>query len=109
MKESAGKCNICKDTYTKTYAPVSKGKVIYVCGECTEKAKDNFIWLCTHCGKSYLSLKHLVIYRIKDHELKRAYMLCEDKQMIQRIDTCISCNPEKLLNYMERQQVALEC
>lgn len=109
MKESVGKCNICRDTYTKTYAPVAKGSVIYVCDDCTEKAKDNFIWLCKHCGKSYLRLKQLVIYRVKDHELKKAYMICEDKQIIQRIDTCISCDPEKMLKFMEAQHVAMEC
>ncbi len=109
MNDSIGKCNICKDVYTTTHVEVAPGIFVYVCGSCLEKAKDNFIWLCMSCGKAYLRPKKLVINRVKDYELKRAYMLCEDMQIIQGIDMCISCNPEKILDYMEAQQTAMEC
>ncbi len=109
MEDAVGKCNICNDVYTSTHVEVADGIVIYVCGHCLEKAKDNFIWLCMSCGKAYLRPKKLVINRVKDHELKRAYMLCEDMQVIQGIEMCIACSPEKMLDYMEAQEVAMEC
>ncbi len=109
MEDSVGKCNICNDTYTSTHVEIAPGEMIYVCAHCMEKAKDNFIWLCMSCGKVYLRPKSLVIKRVKDYELKRAYMLCEDMQIIQGIEACITCSPEMILDYMEEQQVAMEC
>jgi hypothetical protein len=61
------------------------------------------------CGKSYIRPKELVINRIKDYELKRAYMLCKDMQIIQGIDMCISCHPERIVEYMGMQETTIEC
>jgi hypothetical protein len=61
------------------------------------------------CGKTYIRPKFLVINRIKDHELKRAYMLCEDMQMIQGIDVCITCDPDRIIDYMEIEHAGVEC
>jgi hypothetical protein len=82
---------------------------VYVCEKCLEAAKDNFIWICMSCGKVYLRPKKLVLARLRDEELKRAYMICEDMQIIQGIDMCISCDPEGVFNYMESQKMAMEC
>lgn len=107
--ESAGKCNICNDVYTQTHVEVESGVFIYVCGSCIEKARDNFIWLCMTCGKTYIRPKELVINRIKDFELKKAYMLCEELQIIQGIDMCIACDPDRIMEYMEMQYAGIEC
>ena len=109
MKEGYGLCNICKDTYTMQNVEVAPDSIIYVCTECIEKAKDNFIWLCLTCGKTFIKPKQLVINRVKDLELKRAYMLCEDMLMIQGIDVCIACSPERMLDYAEMDESAMEC
>ena len=109
MKNDIGQCNICQKGHTSTHVEVEAGIVVYVCPECIERANDNFIWLCMSCGKSYVRPKELVINRIKDHELKRAYMLCEDMLMIQGIDMCIACDPERILDYMETQYSTVEC
>ena len=109
MKEGFGLCNICKETYTIQNVEVAPDSVIYVCTECIEKAKDNFIWLCLTCGKTFIKPKLLVINRVKDLELKRAYMLCEDMLIIQGIDTCIACSPERMLDYAEMDESAMEC
>jgi hypothetical protein len=101
------KCTICKHEYTSVHTEVSPGVKIYVCASCLEAAKDNFIWVCMGCGKVYLRPKRLVIERMKDPELKRAYMLCEDMQMIQGIDMCIACDPEGIMNYMDAQKTAV--
>jgi len=53
--------------------------------------------------------KKLVLGRLKDEELKRAYMICEGMQIIQGIDICVSCDPEGIFNYMESQKMAMEC
>jgi len=107
--ETAGKCNICKEVYTKRSVEVDEGEVVYVCEDCIETAKDNFIWICMCCGKTYIRPKGLVIARIKDLEIKRAYMLCEDMQIIQGIDMCVACSPERILDIMEAQYEAVEC
>jgi hypothetical protein len=85
------------------------GVKIYVCNTCLEAAKHNFIWLCMSCGQVYFRPKKLVIERLKDFELKRAYMICEDMQIIQGIDMCIQCDPEGIMNYMESQKITMEC
>jgi len=102
-------CTICKHEYTSVHTEVQPGVVIYVCEECLEAAKHNFIWVCMSCGKVYLRPKKMVIERMKDRELKKAYMLCEDMQVIQGIDMCISCDPEGIMNYMDSQKTAMEC
>lgn len=107
--ETVGKCNICNDVYTQSFVEVAPGEIIYVCGTCIEKAKENFIWLCLSCGKVYIRPKELVINKIKDHDLKRAYMLCSDMQIIQGIDRCIACNPERVVQFMEMQYSGIDC
>ena len=101
-------CSICKKEYTSIYTEASPGVKIYVCNHCLETAKENFIFICLNCGKTYLRLKKMLIEKISNFELKQAYILCEDMQIIQGIDMCIECDPEGILNYMEVQTTA-EC
>ncbi len=109
MNDSACKCDVCKDMYTENYVVVEDEIIVYVCAACAEIAKDSFIWLCMSCGKSYIQPKQLVISRVKDLELKKAYMMCQDVQVIQGIDTCISCNPARIIQYMEMQCDGADC
>lgn len=109
MKDGFGQCNVCRDKYTLQHVEVAPGTIVYVCSECIEKAKDNFIWLCLTCGNSYIRPKQLVINKTKDLELKRAYMLCEDMLIIQGIDVCIACTPERIVDYAERDESVMEC
>jgi hypothetical protein len=109
MDESVGKCCICNDVFTSTHIELEPETVVFVCGHCLEKAKDNFIWLCLSCRKSFIRPKELVINRVKDHELKKAYMLCQDLQIIQGLDMCIACDPERIIDYMEIQSNGIEC
>ncbi len=108
MSGSVGKCNICKDVYTATSIEIETDLAIFVCADCIETAKDNFIWLCITCGKAYIKPKELVINKVKDPELKKAYMLCQDMQLIQGIE-CIACHPERVVEYMEMQCAGTEC
>lgn len=109
MKDRFGQCIICKDRYTVNYVEVSPEVVVYVCSGCAEKAEDHFIWICMNCEKTYVQPKQLVISRIKDLELKKAYMLCEDLLIIQGIDICMACSPERILDYAEMHEAVMEC
>jgi hypothetical protein len=103
------KCTICKTEYTSTHTEAAPGVYIYVCKACLEAAQYNFIWICMSCGKVYLRPKKLVIDRLMDEEMKRAYMICEDMQIIQGIDICVACDPEGIFNYMENRKMPMEC
>ena len=103
------KCSLCKKEYTSIHTEVQPGVQIYVCDSCLESAKNNFIWLCMSCGKVYLRPKKMVIERTTNFELKRAYLLCEDMQIIQGIDMCIECDPQGIVNYMNLEKTAMEC
>ena len=109
MLDKPEKCNICKKEYTTTHTEVMPGTVVYVCQNCLEKAKNNFIWLCVTCGTAYIRSKKLVISRIKDPELKRAFLLCQDMVIIQGLDACIECEPEMIVQYMDTFQTTAEC
>ncbi len=109
MNDKIGKCNVCGYVFTRIHIKISAETTIFICAECVDKAKDHFIWLCLSCGKTYIRPKDLVIARIKDLELKKAYMLCKDSQVIQGLDMCISCTPELAVKYMEMQEVGMEC
>ena len=100
-------CTICKHEYTSIHTEAAPGVKIYVCKTCLEAAKHNFIWVCIGCGKVYLRPKKLVIERTLDPELKSAFILCEDMQMIQGIDMCVSCDVEGIMNYMDAQKTAV--
>jgi hypothetical protein len=102
-------CSVCKNEYTSNHAEAMSGVTIYVCEKCLESAKHNFIWICMNCGKVYIRPKSLVLKRIDNFELKRAYLLCEDMQIIQGIDMCIECDPQGIMNYMKVVKTEAEC
>jgi hypothetical protein len=93
---SKGLCHICREELTTINAELAPGQHIFVCKTCLESAKQNFIWICVHCGNVFIRPKSLVLRRLKDPELKRALTLCEDEQIIQGIDSCIECSPEEI-------------
>jgi hypothetical protein len=97
---SKGVCQVCREGMTTIHAEVAPGQHIYVCEKCLETAKQNFIWVCLHCGSAYIRPKSLVIKRLKDPVIKRAYMQCVDLQIIQGIDRCIECGPEEIVEYV---------
>jgi hypothetical protein len=42
-----------------------------------------------------------VLARIKNMELKTAYIMCEGMQIIQGIDMCIECDTQGILLYLD--------
>jgi hypothetical protein len=98
------KCNICNDYYTTIHNEVQPGIFIYVCDNCLEVAKYMFIWICMSCGTVHMRPKKMVISRLKDYDLKKAYALCEDMQIIQGISECIKCDPKAIVRIMEEHQ-----
>jgi hypothetical protein len=103
------RCSICRYEYTSTHVEAVSGVKVYVCKNCLETAKNNFIWICMNCGRVYIMPKDLVIKRINDIELKRAYLLCRDMRIIQGIDMCIECDPEGIMEYLNAQNIWSEC
>ena len=102
-------CSICKEQYTSTYVEAMPGMNVYVCSSCLEAAKYNFIWICLNCEKVYIRPKSLVLKRIGNFEMKKAYMICTDTQIIQGIDICIQCDPQGILHYMNTVRSEAEC
>ena len=100
-------CTICKKEQTAVHTEVAPGDVIYVCNTCLEKARHNFIFICMSCGQVYSRPKKQMIERIKDLELKKAYMMCEDKQIIQGIDMCLHCDPEGIVEQVTMNKAAM--
>jgi len=94
---SKGLCQVCHEELTTINAELGPGMVVYVCEKCIESAKENFIWICMHCGNAYIRPKTLVLKRLRDPELKRAFAACADLQLIQGVDQCIECAPEGVM------------
>lgn len=109
MEQHFELCTICNTVYTATHAEIKPGLKIYVCDECVEAATYNFIWLCLHCGRAFLRPKNIVINEAIDEELKEAYMLCKDTQVIQTIEMCQECDPSGTERYMKLQITNMEC
>jgi len=101
------KCNICKKEYTTVHTEVRPGENIYVCNTCLDAAKHNFIFICLSCGQVYWRPKKQMIDRINDAELKKAYMICEDMQIIQGIDICLQCDPAGIVEHVNTQKSAI--
>ncbi len=92
-----GICTICRETLTTIRADVEGGMQIFVCEKCLETAKSNFVWICLACGSVFIRPKSIVLARLTDPELKKAYHACEQLQIIQGIDRCIECDPEGIV------------
>jgi hypothetical protein len=99
-------CHLCRNSSTTIHAEISPGQHIIVCGKCLETAKQNFIWVCMQCGNVYIRPKSLVLSRLKDPELRRAYGRCMDMQLIQGIDRCIECDAEGIKEFVAGEHAA---
>jgi hypothetical protein len=93
---SKGLCSVCHEATTTVHAEVAPGTAVFICEKCLESAKQNFIWICLGCANVYIRPKALVLARLKDPELRKAYHACADLQIIQGIDRCIECDPEAI-------------
>ncbi len=100
MFSAEGQCDICKKEHTSMRMAIKTGVIGDVCPSCLEKTRDNFIWLCMNCGKSYFRPKESVINRLKRLGIEKASQLCTGVQLIQGIDICIECNPKGILRYV---------
>ncbi|MEW6600367.1 MAG: hypothetical protein AB1499_05305 [Nitrospirota bacterium] len=100
MFDALGQCLICKKEYTSMHIEYKPGTIIYVCQNCMNKTKDNFIWLCMGCGKAYFRPKESVIGRLKASGMGNASLLRDGMQLIVGIDMCIECNPQGILEYV---------
>src|SRR5512140_950656 len=65
-------CNVCKREYTSFHFEARPGLKVYVCTDCLDSAKSNFIWICLNCGNSYHRAKEVVMGRIYDYGIKEA-------------------------------------
>ncbi len=97
---SKGLCMVCRERTTSTHAEIGPGQHLYVCDTCLDTAKENFIWICMSCGSVYIRPKKLVLARLRDPGLKRAYAQCEHEQIIQGVDMCIECDPAGVGEYV---------
>lgn len=97
---SKGLCQVCREEITTISAEAAPGQHFFVCEKCLESAKQNFIWICAHCGNVFIRPKSLVLKRLADPDLRRAYQQCEDLQIIQGIDRCIECAPEEIEEFV---------
>ena len=95
-----GHCHVCREEMTTIHTEVTAGLDVFVCEKCLESAKQNFIWICVSCANVYIRPKALVLKRLRDPRLKEAYRQCEDLQIIQGIEHCIECAPEKIVEYV---------
>ena len=96
-------CNVCKREYTSFHFEARPGLKVYVCKDCLDSARSNFIWICLNCGISYHRPKELVMGRMHDYGIKEASFLYEN-QIIQGIEACIHCNPELIFEYSDKRR-----
>lgn len=102
-------CTICKHEYTTIHCEVVPGVIIFVCQDCLDAAKDNFVWICMGCGQVYLRPKAYVLDRINNDELREAYEACDDVQIIQGLDACVQCDPETIFTSVSASRSRMAC
>ncbi|GBE04278.1 hypothetical protein BMS3Abin09_01211 [bacterium BMS3Abin09] len=88
-------CTICNDVYTPMHTEIRPGVHIYICEDCVEAARYNFIWLCLHCGRAYFHLKNITIN--------------DETPVIQAIDMCEKCDANGTERYMKLEITNIEC
>lgn len=97
MFSQLGQCSICKKEYTSTHIEAQPGVILYVCPRCLEKSKDNFVWVCMNCGKSYMRPKQQIFSRLAQYGLANVTLLSHGVPLIQGIDICIECDPQGIV------------
>lgn len=90
------------------HVEIRPGLFVYACSSCMAKAKDNFIWICVSCGKSYFRPKKAVLSRLEGYGLANASVLCDGIQLIMGIDICIECDPQGIVEYVNNEYTELE-
>ena len=95
--EDKGLCIVCKEAMTTTNTEIEGGMKIFVCDKCLETTKQNFIWICMGCHNVYIRPKSIVLQRLSESHLRKAYEVCENLQIIQGLDRCIECDPEGIM------------
>jgi len=101
-------CTVCNDVYTAIHTEIEPGLKIYVCEDCVEAARYNFIWLCLHCGRAYLRPKKIFVNDMNEALIK-AYKLCGESKVIQVIEMCEKCDPNGTERYMKIPITNMEC
>ena len=95
-----GLCSVCHEAMTTVHAEGAPGATVFLCEKCLESAKQNFIWICLGCANVYIRPKSLVLARLKDPELRKAYQACAELQIVQGIDRCVECDPGTIVEYV---------
>ncbi len=98
--EDKGLCIVCKEAITGINTEMDDGRKIFVCEKCLETTKENFIWICMGCGTVYIRPKSIVLKRLSNPGLKKAYDACKELQILQGIDRCIECDPEGIVEFV---------
>lgn len=107
MYNAPGECHICKKEYTSMHVEIKPGLIAYVCPVCLEKSKNNFVWLCVNCGRTYFRPKELVLNRLKGYGVENTALLGESMQLILGIDICVACDPEGIVEYVNGEDFEL--
>lgn len=82
------------------------GTIIYVCPNCMKKTRDNFVWLCMNCGKSYFRPKEAMMRRLEAGGMGNASSLRDNVQLIMGIEMCVECNPQGIVDYVNKEESA---
>jgi hypothetical protein len=93
-------CQICGNHETAMHVDLGHGNLIYVCGPCLQKARNNFIWICLHCGKTYERPKEEVLKRLEAYGVDNACLMCSGEHLIFGIEECIECDPQGILDHV---------
>ncbi len=48
-EDKSGLCTVCRDRHTSNSVEAAPGRIVYICDDCLEAAKYNFIWICMNC------------------------------------------------------------
>lgn len=102
-------CSICKHEQATVYSQPMPNVKVFICDNCLEAAKYNFIFICMNCQKVHLRAKKLFLQTINDPQLLQAYLDCQDMQIIQGIDVCMECDPRGISEYVSHKKKAGHC
>jgi hypothetical protein len=92
-------CHVCREEMTPIDTEIAPGQNIFVCEKCLASAKQNFIWVCMHCGAAYIEPKTLLLKSLSDRGLIEEYGECAAKPIIQGIERCSECDDDGIVEH----------
>ncbi|MDA8098629.1 MAG: hypothetical protein M0042_03265 [Nitrospiraceae bacterium] len=87
-------CTVCHDAMATRHTDAGHGKTFSICDRCQTAARENFIWVCTHCGSVNMQPRQSFLRQLSEAGYEGSRANYAKRQGVLSIDKCMECDPQ---------------